>query len=327
MDFILPFQPVSSPQKISHDQKLMLIGSCFTEEIGMRLSNAKFKVMQNPNGIIYDPLSISAALQSYADNVLFTFDDLFKSDELFHSWSHHSDFSGPIPEEVISKINRSRAKAHDFLRQVRWLFITFGTAYYYKLRGNQQPVANCHKVPSKNFEKHLIEINDAFQSIQTVVKNIHSINPECRIVLTVSPVRHVKDGVIENARSKARLIELCHLLRASDEKIEYFPSYELVIDVLRDYRFFEKDLVHVNDSSVDFIFSKFCDVYFNSDTLELMKEINAIRLAMQHKPFYPESVAHKHFLRRQLQKIDMLQRAHPSIDFSEELEYFSLRVS
>lgn len=324
MDFILPFKGATSPNKIFYEQYLMFIGSCFTEEMGERLKSVKFNVLQNPNGILYDPLSIASALHSYLESAQITEDEIFEYNDLFHSWNHHSAFSGAEPESVVAKINHSLAQAHDSLLRTNWLFITFGTAYYYKLKANQQSVANCHKLPSDTFEKYLVEIGEAFEAIQDAVRNIHNVNAACRIVLTVSPVRHVKDGVIENSRSKARLIEICHLLATSDERINYFPSYELVIDVLRDYRFFKKDLVHVNESGVDFIFNKFCNAYFDPETLKLMKQVEAIKLAMEHEPFYPESQAHKHFLRHQLQQIKNLMATNPSFDFSQEIKYFSV---
>lgn len=323
MNLLLPFQVTPSPLKISYADKILFIGSCFTEEIGKQMKDLKFDVLQNPNGILYDPLSISAALTSYIDNKQFKEDDLFLLNELWHSWQHHSVFSGIDKEKVLQNINHSQQEAHQFLKNASWLIITAGTAFNYHLTVSGEPVANCHKAPSNFFEKKFISIEDIISQLSTTVTKLQSFNPNLKIIFTISPVRHVRDGVIENNRSKARLIEAVHFIKEKYEKVFYFPAYELIIDVLRDYRFYKNDLVHPTETATDFVFENFCNAYVDEPGKKLLKEIKNIVSAMNHKPFQKESDAYKKFMAVQLEKIKMIAAKIPSVDFTNEEKYFS----
>ena len=225
------------------------------------MQNLKFDVLQNPNGILYDPVSISSALVSYIENKKFTEDDLFLLDELWHSWQHHSVFSGMNKENVLQNINHSQFEAHQFLKTSSWLIITAGTSYNYQLKKSGEPVANCHKAPQDFFEKKLLPVEDIIYNLSTAVSKVQSFNPQLKIIFTISPVRHVRDGVIENNRSKARLIEAIHSVREKTQNVFYFPAYELIIDVLRDYRFYKKDLVHPSGTATEFVFETFCNAF------------------------------------------------------------------
>ncbi len=321
MEFILPFQIEPSKDKISYGQKILFLGSCFTEEIGNHFKNLKFDVLLNPNGILYDPISISSALASYIENKQYTADDLFSHDDLWHSWQHHSAFSGIDKHTVLQKMNQSQSQANSFLKTASWLIITLGTSYHYQLKNNKQPVANCHKAPAIFFDKRLISIDDIYFRISGVVKSLRQYNPALKIIFTISPVRHVRDGIIENNRSKARLIEATHSITEQNNDVFYFPAYELVIDVLRDYRFYKSDMVHANEIAVNYVFETFCSTYLDEAAKKIITELKALLNAMNHKPFQKESVAHKKFLKTQLERAQKINQA--IIDLTKEINYFS----
>jgi hypothetical protein len=323
MEFILAFHVTPSSHKISYADKVLFIGSCFTEEIGEMMKDLKFDVSLNPNGILYDPVSIAAALDSYIENKFYKENDLFILNELWHSWQHHSIFSGMNKERVLQNINHSQSAAHQFLKNASWLIITLGTSYNYQLKNSLQPVANCHKAPQDFFEKKLLSIEEIISQLSNVILKLQSFNPGLKIIFTVSPVRHVKDGVVENNRSKARLIEAVHSIKENNKNIFYFPAYELIIDVLRDYRFYKNDLVHPSESATEFVFESFCNAYLDEHSLKLSEDIKSIVTAKNHKPFQKESSAHKKFQRSQLEKIKTIKTNFPFIDFSNEEKFFS----
>jgi GSCFA family len=323
MDLLLPFRVTPSPVIISYTDSILCIGSCFSGEIGRRMKSLKFKVLQNPNGILYDPISIGDALESYADNKVVTDADLFSLDGLWHSWKHHSSFSGINKDTVLQHIRRSADEAHDFLRQANWLIITPGTAYNYRLLKTGLPVANCHKAPAGFFEKRLLTIGDIEESLSQAISRARELNPGLKIIFTISPVKHIRDGVIENNRSKARLIEAIHSLTGSLPNTFYFPAYELVTDILRDYRFYNSDMAHPSEAATEFVFEHFCATFLDGDTRELMKEIKVIVAAANHRPFHSQSNAHQHFIAQQLEKITKLAGRFPFLDFAAEEKYFS----
>lgn len=322
MEFFLPFQIGSFPFKISYTNKILFVGSCFSEEIGKRMLDLKFDVLQNPNGILYDPISITDALFSYIENKPFEEENLFELNGLWHSWKHHSVYSSVEKKEVLEKINNSIKEAHLFLQQSKILILTFGTAFNYQLKESFKNVANCHKAPSSFFIKALLPIEQIKADLLSVITALELFNPALKIILTVSPVKHIKDGVIENNRSKARLLEAANLVAEEKENVFYFPAYELVNDVLRDYRFYKEDLVHPNETAINFVFEKFSHAFFDETTRELRKELEKILSAVNHKPFVKESDAHQKFIATQIRHIEKLASDFPFIDLSREKNYF-----
>ncbi|MDI9366493.1 MAG: GSCFA domain-containing protein [Flavobacterium sp.] len=324
---IKPLQP-----SITYHDKLLLIGSCFTEHIGNYFMDVKFRVLQNPNGILFDPISVCNSLTSYIQNKQYTADDLVYLNEAWHSWQHHSCFSGINKDEVIANINQWQQTAHHFLKEADWLIITLGSSFVYKLVDNSPiplgrgagggTVANCHKAPAQTFQKHLSTIEETIVALDTVLYQLFQFNPDLKVLFTISPVRHLRDGVVDNNRSKARLIEAVHHLVNKFDKLHYFPAYELVVDVLRDYRFFDIDLAHPNYAATQFVLAHFAESCMNKDTQQLMDEIKKLVIARNHKPFNPTSNQHQQFLKAQLQKTKALQALHPYLDFSQELAFF-----
>ncbi len=323
MDFFLPFEIEPFPLTLSYQDKILFLGSCFSEEIGKKMVDLKFDVMQNPNGILFDPLSIADAIFSYIENKAFDESLFFQLNGLWHSWKHHSSFSSTNRNEVLQKILNAQNAAHAFLKEAKVLIITLGTAYNYELKNTSKNVANCHKAPKNLFNKNLIATEEIKSDLLSTIAALESFNPSLNIIFTISPVRHVRDGVIENNRSKARLIEAVHSISEQKENAFYFPSYELVIDVLRDYRFYKNDFVHPDETAIDFVFEKFSQSFFDEQSKKIMKEVSKILIAARHKPFAKESEAHQQFIAAQLKIILDLEKRFPFIDFSREKKIYN----
>ncbi len=325
MQFFTNINIKSLQPPITYHDKLMLVGSCFTEHIGNYLEEVKFRVLQNPHGILFDPISVCKSIESYIENRQYTEDDLFYYNEAWHSWQHHSRFSGMDKDSVLETINQSQQTAHTFLQQADWLMITLGSSFVYRLVENQQPVANCHKLPAQTFVKHLSTIEETIIAFDTVLHRLFQFNPDIKVMFTISPVRHLRDGVVDNNRSKARLIEAVHHLVNKFDRLHYFPAYEIVIDILRDYRFFDTDLAHPNYAATQFVLEKFAESCCSESTRTTMEEIKKLVIARNHKPFNPNSNLHKQFLKAQLAKAELFKQQLPYLDFKREIEYF-LRV-
>ena len=330
MQFQIPIQIKAIKPPVTYHDKLMLIGSCFTEHIGNYLSDVKFNVLQNPNGILFDPQSVCRNLISYIDNKQYKEKDLFYLNEAWHSWQHHSRFSNPDKTEALSAINRSQEQAHRFLQTADWLIITLGSSFIYKFSHTEnellategKSVANCHKAPAKLFNKHLSTIEETVTALDGTLFRLFHFNPKLKIIFTISPVRHLRDGVVENNRSKARLLEAVHHLVNKFEKLYYFPAYELVIDVLRDYRFYDIDMAHPNYAATQFVLENFFEYCVDAQSKMLSEEIRKIIIAKNHKPFNAASQQHKQFLESTAAKIKQLQAQHSYLDFTTELAYF-----
>ncbi|WP_461402022.1 GSCFA domain-containing protein [Flavitalea sp.] len=296
-----------------------MMGSCFTENIGNRLSTLKFQALQNPNGILYDPVSITNSLVSYIEQKVYQPSDLILLNDLWQSWQHHGSFSGVDETEVLNNINASQKNATEFLKTADWVFITLGSAFSYSLVETGTSVANCHKAPAKSFNKHLLSIEEIKSVLDTCIHRLFHFNPSLRIIFTISPVRYIRDGLVENNLSKSRLIEVVQHLVKKFSKLYYFPAYELVIDVLRDYRFYKEDMVHPSDQAIDFVFEAFSSACFDEQTMELVEEIDKINTAINHRPLHPDTPAHQIFKQNLLIKIKALQTKYPNLDFSTEL--------
>ena len=322
MQFFTNINIKSLQPPITYNDKLMLVGSCFTEHIGNYLEEVKFRVLQNPHGLLFDPISVCNGLTSYIENRQYTEDDLFYYNEAWHSWQHHSRFSGMDKELVLETINQSQQTAHTFLKQADWLMITLGSSFVYKLVEQQQPVANCHKMPAQTFVKHLSTIEEIIVALDTVLQRLFQFNPDVKVMFTISPVRHLRDGVVDNNRSKARLIEAVHHLASKYESIHYFPAYEIVIDVLRDYRFFDMDLAHPNYAATQFVLEKFAENCCSEATKTTMGDIKKLVIARNHKPYNPTSNLHKQFLKLQLEKANFFKEQFPYLDFEREIAHF-----
>lgn len=321
--FFLPIQIIPPSERIRYPQKILLTGSCFTEHIGDHLKEMKFDSLQNPNGILFDPVSVSNSLISYLEPTVYKKEDLFFYNELWQSWQHHGIFSDTNPQTVLIGINRAQKTAHHFLKQADWLIITLGSAFVYILKEQHKSVANCHRAPAGWFTKRLLSNDEMLASMDEALHRILDFNPRLQIVFTISPVRHIRDGVIENNRSKARLIEVAHQLVSKFNQTCYFPAYELVIDVLRDYRFYDKDLVHPNYMATSYVLEQFMEYFVHPDCQSIAEEVRKLMVSRKHRPLHPDTDAHRCFLREQYAKTKELSSKYPYLDLSQELSYFS----
>jgi hypothetical protein len=327
MQFHAEFFPKTFTEKIKHTDKLLLVGSCFTEQIGNKLAAHKFTVLENPNGILFNPASIAKAVSSYSTGKLYTENDLFYHTELWGSWEHHTRFSNINKEETLAQINNSQAAANDFIKTADWILLTLGSAFVYERREAESNkdyadvAANCHKIPTDKFNRRLLAPEEISTLLLKMMEDVRKVNPHAKFIFTISPVRHLREGFIENNRSKAALINAVHSI--VNENTFYFPAYELVIDDLRDYRFFAEDMAHPNYAATNYVWEKFVPVAIDEPSQLLMKEINEINAAKNHKAFNPASQAHQKFLLSNLEKIRSLSRKFPYIDFSKEEAFFS----
>lgn len=329
MDFHLEFSPKQISQKINHQHKLLLMGSCFTENIGDKLVAHKFSVLQNPNGILFNPVSVKQAVENYIANKVIDENDLFYLNESWHSWQHHSRFSGITKEDAINKINISTRTALDYLKETDFIIITFGSAWVYELtdKADNKKIntvaANNHKAPADWFNRRLLTNDEVIHEIESIVSQLQNFNPHIKIIFTISPVRHLREGFVENNRSKAALINAVHLATETFENVFYFPAYELVIDDLRDYRFYAEDMVHPNYAATNYVWQKFMATCIDEPAQQLMQEINEINAAINHKPFNPSSAAHKDFKLKYRNIIQTMQQKHPYLNLTEQLHYFA----
>jgi hypothetical protein len=316
-----------SDNKISHKSKILMVGSCFTEYIGALMMKYKFDLDINPIGIVYNPFSASSCLNALIDNKVYRSEDLFETNGRFVSFDHHGHFSDPDPDICLKHIN-SRIKQGSYqLKNAAYAIITFGTAWVYRLDGSGRIVSNNHKLPARHFTRELLKVDNIVGHYQQLIKDIRDFNPTVRLIFTVSPVRHWKDGAPMNMVSKSTLILAIHELMRLFDFTEYFPSYELAMDDLRDYRFYDEDMIHPNAQMTSYIWQKFSETYFGQDTMDLVRKLESINKALSHKSFYPGSEEYKTFVNKQLKLVDEVKRNHPYLDLSSERAHFENQFS
>ncbi len=322
MDFHLTFPILPFTQKINYTNKILLAGSCFAENIGETMHTHKFNVRTNPNGVLFNPASIAIALRRIIENKKMQENELFFANECWNSWEHHSRFSKPDKSNCLSEINKSISTTNEFIKKADWLFITFGSAFVYKHNSNGMLVGNCHKVPQKEFAKSLLTVSEIVADYNLLLQQLKAVNSKLKVVFTISPVRYIRDGVVKNNISKARLIEAVHELVNQHNNSFYFPAYELVIDDLRDYRFYKQDLVHPNEQAIQYVFEKLVNTTFDEDTKILFEKIKDIITAKQHLPFNADTEAYRKFQDTYLKRCEQIQKDHSFLDFDNELEFF-----
>lgn len=318
---LLKFQP--APFRIAHSDHLMLVGSCFTGHIGDRLKARKFTVQANPFGIVYNPFSITRCLERlWAGNHIFSEKEIFENAGLWHSWEHHGMFSKPDKHDTLSGLNDAYAASANFIKKTSRLLLTFGTADVFALRKTGQIAANNHKMPAAHLEERRLSVSEIVDSTVGILQKIKSANTDLQVVLTVSPVRHLRNGPVANQRSKATLVLACEEIGRQLGFVHYFPAYELLLDDLRDYRFYAADMVHPSDVAVQYIWDAFSEMYFSTATKNLNERIGKIAAAAQHRPFHPGTPEHQAFAQAQLKSIESLKKQWPGLNFEEEEKYF-----
>lgn len=313
--------------KISHNDSIMCLGSCFTENIGHFLSTAKFKTLINPHGIIYNPLSINIALNHIIENIAIKEADLVTMNSRYYHWDFHGDLSRTDAAKTLELLNKQISSAHKFIKEANILFLTLGAANVFKLIDEDRIVANCHKFPNDQFIRVELSVDEMIDQLQRSISKLQETNPRIKIVFTVSPVRHIRDGLINNQLSKAKLIQTVHHLCCTNEYVHYFPSYELIMDDLRDYRFYTRDMIHVNEAGLDYIWDYFKRSFFTDQSNTLVDHITRIKKDLAHKPFYPDSEEHQAFLQKLRSKIENLVSKESHLDFEEELAILSKQIA
>ncbi|WP_299160157.1 GSCFA domain-containing protein [uncultured Tenacibaculum sp.] len=301
--------------QIDYNSELILIGSCFTENIGKKLNYYKFKSNQNPLGILFHPKAIECLITNVINEKQYSESDVFLQNERWHCFDAHSSLSATNKTELLNTINNRINSTHQQLKKASHIIITLGTSWVYRHISSDKIVANCHKIPQKIFSKEILSVDEITENLSAINSLIKSVNKKISITYTVSPVRHLKDGFIENQRSKSHLISAVHQVIEPRKNIHYFPSYEIMMDELRDYRFYSEDMIHPNKTAINYIWEKFCATYISDEALKTMQEIETIQRGLNHKPFNPKSEAHLKFLNNLQQKKETLQKAFPFIKF------------
>lgn len=312
----MPIQKSNTP--IDYNSKVLSVGSCFAENMAAKFDYFKFQNETNPFGIIFNPVSIERLFKRIAQQDFFGEKDVFFHNERWHSFEVHSDLSNSDRQELLESLNKAVQETYKQLKEATHIIITYGTSWIYRSLESNEIVANCHKVPQKQFSKELLSAEVIHKSIQNTIELIQRLNPNINFIFTISPVRHIKDGFVENQLSKSHLFTALHsVLKTEYYKLntEYFPSYEIMMDELRDYRFYNEDMLHPNQIAIDYIWKLFSENYISETSFSVMKEVDEIQKSLRHRSFNPESEQHQKFLAKLQQKINVLREKQPHIKF------------
>ncbi|WP_298237913.1 GSCFA domain-containing protein [uncultured Algibacter sp.] len=304
---------------IDYNSNILLIGSCFSENIGNKLEYFKFQNLQNPFGILFHPKAIERLFENAISKKKYTKADVFFLNEQWHCFDGHSKLSKPSKDDLLNFLNEQLEITNTQIYNSSHVIVTLGTAWVYRNIDSNTIVANCHKVPQKQFDKELLSVELICQSLKNIIDLIQSKNPKVSVIFTVSPVRHLKDGFIENMQSKAHLIAAVHQLlsnSAESRNLNYFPSYEIMMDELRDYRFYNEDMIHPSELAINYIWEAFKTVWVSEEVSKIMDDVDYIQKGLQHKPFNQNSEAHIQFLEKLESRKQILASKLPHIKFS-----------
>ena len=297
-----------SEKKIQTEDQIFSIGSCFATEMSELFGKGQLQTLNNPFGTIFNPFSINQAIQKLHDSAFYKDEDLITFNQEFISLDHHTSFDFPFVHQTLEKINSGIEIGNQFLQNTNWVIITYGTSFIYEFLPKKKLVANCHKIPQKFFEKRLLNWEEIYTSITETIVSLNDICPEnVQILFTVSPVRHTKDGMVENQLSKAKLISGIHEVIENFENCHYLPIYEILMDDLRDYRFYKEDLIHPNSQAIHYIFEKFGNAYFSDETKEFIGENFKIHQALQHRTSDKKNPKYEEFLQKLNARIELQQ--------------------
>ena len=303
---------------IHHRQQLLSLGSCFAEHIGAYLENRKFQQLLNPFGIVYHPLVLAKLLEQVLDNRRPQEEDLFEEQGLWRHYDFHSRHAHPQQEQALVGLHDQFERTAVRLQELDVLILTFGTAYGYVLKASEEWVNNCHKQAAALFDKRLATVDAMHLAVAQVLKRLKTINPDLQVILTISPVRHLRDGLLENQRSKARLLLTQEALCSDLDFVHYFPAYEILLDELRDYRYYANDLLHPSSLAIEIIAERFGKTFFSEETTLLSRDIQRLVQASNHRPLHPDSDAAASFRQQTIEKMELLAAKHAWLDFTNE---------
>ncbi|MEC7263106.1 MAG: GSCFA domain-containing protein [Bacteroidota bacterium] len=312
----VPLKPADHP--IDYQGKVLLLGSCFVENMGDKLEYFQFPQYQNPFGVLFQPLALENLVKRALEGTFYQPDEVFCQEGIWRCFDAHSEVRSDDQKTLVELLNQRLRLTRQWVESASQIIITLGTAWVYEHNVSQKNVANCHKVPQKEFTKKLLSVDAIQSSLENLVSLIGKANPKAKLIFTISPVRHLKDGFVENQQSKAHLVTALHQMvssRAQSRDLHYFPAYEIMMDELRDYRFYAQDMVHPNVLAVDYIWEKFKSVWISSEAYPIMEEVESVRKGLQHRPFNPGSEAHEKFRTSLRAKITYLQERYPFMKF------------
>lgn len=309
--------PVALPKAsfdISHRATILLFGSCFSENIGLKLTENKFTVNVNPFGVLYNPISIYNAIDRLLDKQEFTQKDFIHHNDSYHSFMHHGSFSKTRQDDALQSVNNEFYKATSQLDVADFLLITFGTSYVFKWNDTGEIVGNCHKIPTNQFTRERLTVEDITTTWNSLIKRILASNPNLKIVFTVSPIRHFKDGAHNNQLSKSILhLSIDNLIEQFPANTFYFPAFEIMMDQLRDYRFYTDDMLHPSQLAQEYIWKRFAETYFSEETQTIISQWQRIRQSLSHRPYNADSEAYQKFLLRTIADIEAFEKRHKEI--------------
>lgn len=299
----------NSDHKLNYDAPMLSVGSCFSENIGLKLQNAYFDIDINPFGVLFNPISIRQSISDLLENKHFTASDLMQTGSLWGSFGHSTLFSDVDAAVCLAKINERAAAAAKKLTEAKTLIITFGTAWVYRHIATDKVVANCHKVDAKEFIRFRLAASEIAEQYIILINQLKAVNPALQIIFTVSPVRHIKDGATENNISKGILLQAIQAITKLTPNTHYFPAYELMVDELRDYRYYANDMLHPSETAINYIFDRFCEAFFSSQTMMAYKEICQYNSTKSHRPLHPESSEYNLFIQNlELKKCSLIDK-------------------
>ncbi len=315
-------EPIDPGFHVGYADRVLCMGSCFAEHIGRRLADHKFQTCLNPFGILYNPLSLARGLELLLEKDHLDQQDLFEHQGLWHSFDFHGRFSLPDKNKALSAMQGSLEAARTYLEECTCLILTLGTAFVFEHREREHVVANCHRLPGSLFRRRMLSVEETTASLEGVLGALRTRLPDIKIILSVSPVRHLRDGLVANQRSKAVLLLAAAALQAKCSRLAYYPAYELLLDDLRDYRFYEEDHLHPSKEAVDYIWEHFLSSFLPENDRRLLSRVEKLRRAANHRPFHPGSKEHQAFLRSQLALVEELAAAWPQLDWETERKGF-----
>ena len=318
MQLITEVKPPEYPFQLDHQSPILMMGSCFTENMGQLLDNYLFPVNVNPFGVTYNPLSVKKGLEALIQKEAYESDDLYQYNDVWLSFDHDTGYSSIQQSKALEKINKDFRDAKEMLKRAGNLFITWGTAWIYRFNPSGEVVCNCHKIPASQFTRSKLTTREIIREYEDFLPTLFDYNPKLRIVFTVSPVRHWKDGAHGNQLSKATLLLAGEAIRESfPDQFFYFPSYEIVMDELRDYRFYADDLLHISKQATNYIWERFVQVLLSEDSRKIIGELEPVLKMLGHRPLVPEGEAFQKMLQTREKKLKILKNKYPEIQWAK----------